>query len=81
MARWTEKKADMHTVVKTYLSSVSGGEDPHGSPALFNIPEEPESRHLMGFRGHVHVDKQCGKAADSTWRQIEGLREQLQLNI
>ncbi len=55
-----------HTLVQTYLSSISGGEDPHGSSALFHIPEEPQSRHLMGFRGHVHVDKQCGEATNST---------------
>lgn len=53
----------------TYLSSVSGGEDPHGSTALFHIPEEPQGRYLVGFRGHIHVDEQRGEATNSTERE------------
>lgn len=50
--------------MQAYLSSVGGGEDPHGSSTLLHVPEEPQSRHLVGFRGHVHVDKQGGEATN-----------------
>lgn len=60
-------------ILGRYLSSIGGGEDPHCPSALFDVPEEPESRHLVGFRGHVYVDKQCGEATSSSGRDyMEG---------
>lgn len=59
----------------THLSSVSGGENPHDPSALFHVPEKPESRHLVGLRGHVHVDKQGGKLAGVAWDKGERGRE------
>lgn len=56
----------MWTRGDTDLSSVGGGEDPHGSPALLHVPKEPQGRHLVGFRGHVDVDKQLGKVASGS---------------
>lgn len=56
----------------THLSSVSGGENPHDPSALFHVPEKPESRHLVGLRGHVHIDKQGGKLAGVAWDKGEG---------
>lgn len=55
----------------TYLSSICGGEDPHGSSTLFHIPEEPQSWHLMGLRGHIHIDKQRGELPDSALSEGE----------
>lgn len=49
----------------TDLSSISGGENPHCSSTLFQIPKEPESRHLVGLRCYVHIDKQCSKLTNS----------------
>lgn len=49
-----------------YLPSVGSGEDPHGSSALLHVPEEPQRRHLVGFRGHVHVNEERGEAANSS---------------
>lgn len=51
----------------THLSSIGGGENPHGAAALLHVPEEPESRHLVGLRGHVDVDKQSGKLTSGAW--------------
>lgn len=31
-----------HSHSGTYLPSITGGENPHGSATLFHIPEEPE---------------------------------------
>lgn len=56
----------------SHLSSVSGGENPHDPAALFHVPEKPESRHLVGLRGHVHIDKQGGKLAGVAWDKGEG---------
>lgn len=56
----------------THLSSVRGGENPHDPSALFHVPEKPESRHLVGLRGHVHIDKQGGKLAGVAWDKGEG---------
>lgn len=52
-----------------YLSSVGGGENPHGPSTLLDVPEEPQGRHLVGFRGHVHVHKQSGKPPRRTVRR------------
>lgn len=36
---------DKNTIfgLETYLASVCGGEDPHGSSTLFDVPKEPQS--------------------------------------
>lgn len=59
----------------THLSSVSGGENPHDPSALLHVPEKPEGRHLVGLRGHVHVDKQGGELAGVAWDKGERGRE------
>jgi len=52
--------------LKTYLAPIGGREDSHCASTLFDVPKEPQSRHLMGLGGHVHIDKQSGKAASGT---------------
>lgn len=68
-------KQNVVFLLRTHLSSVSGGENPHDPAALFHVPEKPESRHLVGLRGHVHIDKQGGKLAGVAWDKGEGGRE------
>lgn len=48
--------------MKTYLASIGGREDSHCASTLLDIPKEPQSRHLMGLGGYVHIDKQSCKA-------------------
>lgn len=55
----------------THLSSISGGENPQCPSTLLHIPEKPESRHLVGLRGDVHVDKQGGELADGPSEERE----------
>lgn len=59
-------------LLRTHLSSVRGGENPHDPSALFHVPEKPESRHLVGLRGHVHIDEQGAKLAGVAWDKGEG---------
>lgn len=66
---------DRNSALHTHLPPVGGGEDPHRPPALLHVPEEPQCRHLVGFRGHVHVDKQGGEAANGTVEGNRGTKE------
>lgn len=58
-------------LIFTHLSSIGGGENPHGPSALFDVPEKPEGRHLVGLRGHVHVDKQGAELEGGAWDERE----------
>lgn len=66
--------------MQTYLSTISGGEDPHGSSTLFHIPEEPQGGNFMGLRRNIHVDKQFGELTNSTWNRGQGLNQQLEIS-
>lgn len=65
---WLRIKSDVKFSVRmdtSYLASVGNGEYPSGASTLFHVPQEPQGRHLMGFRGHIDIHKERCKLPSS----------------
>ena len=48
-----------------YLAPIGNGEYPSGASTLLHIPQEPQGRHLVGFRGHIDIHKERCKLPSS----------------
>lgn len=65
---WLRTKSDMKFSVRmdtSYLAPVGNGEYPSGASTLFHVPQEPQGRHLMGFRGHIDIHEERCKLPSS----------------
>lgn len=61
---WVRAKSQMKFSMRMdtpYLAPVGNREYPGGASTLLHIPQEPESRDLMGLRGDTQVHKKGGQ--------------------